>query len=85
MFGVKSVVDEFQMQAIGGMMAAWELWEKTMVPSLLSGDGTWFGLKKNGKAIDMCDDIQNYFCRVILCLPESCLKNALWCETAGMK
>jgi hypothetical protein len=42
-FEVKSIVEDFQMQAVGGMMAAWELWEKAMVPSLLSGAGTWVG------------------------------------------
>ena len=36
-FEVQSVVQDFKMQAIGGMMAAWELWEKAMIPSLLSG------------------------------------------------
>ena len=41
---VKSIIEDFQMQAIGGMMEAWELWERAMVPSLLSGAGTWFGL-----------------------------------------
>ena len=25
---IRSIVEEFQMQAIGGMMAAWELWER---------------------------------------------------------
>jgi hypothetical protein len=40
-FEVKSIlIEDFQMQAVGGMMAAWELWEKAMVPSLLSGAGT---------------------------------------------
>ena len=62
-------------------MAAWELWERALIPSLLSGAGTWFGLKKNKKAIDMCDSLQNYFWRVMLTVPESCPKVALRCET----
>ena len=68
-------------------MAAWELWEKALLPSLLSGAGTWFGMKSNSKAINMCDDLQNYFWRVILTVPESCPKIALRCETGslGMK
>ena len=37
MFEVKSIIEDFRMQAIGGMMAAWHLWERAMVPSLLSG------------------------------------------------
>ena len=82
---VKSIIEEFQMQVIGGMMAAWELWEKALIPSLLSGAGTWFG--KCEKAIDLCDDLQNFFWRVMLTVPESCPKVALKCETRmlGMK
>ena len=33
----KQVIDTVQMQAIGGMMAAKQLWEQAIVPSLLSG------------------------------------------------
>ena len=84
---IKTIIEEFQMQAIGGMMAAWELWERALIPSLLSGVGTWFGLKKCKKAIEMCDSLQNYFWRVMLTVPESCPKIALRCETGmmGMK
>ena len=39
---IKSIVEEFQMQAVGGMMAAWELWEKALIPNLLSGAGTMY-------------------------------------------
>ena len=37
--------------------------------------------------IDMCDNLQNYFWRVMLTVPESCPKIALRCETGmvGMK
>ena len=38
---IKGIIEEFQMQAIGGMMAAVELWERAIIPSLLSGAGTW--------------------------------------------
>ena len=84
---IKGIVEDFRMQTMGGLMAAWELWERALIPSLLSGAGTWFGLKKNKKAIELCDNIQNYFWRVILTVPESCPKIALRCETRmlGMK
>ena len=66
-------------------MTAWELWEKALVPSLLSGAGTWIGDIR--AAVDICDDLQNFFWRVILKVPESCPKMALRCETKqiGMK
>ena len=84
---VKGIIEDFQMQSIGGMMAAWEIWEKAMIPSLLSGAVTWFGLKGNMKTINMCDQLQNFFWRVMLTVPESCPKVALRCETGmlGMK
>ena len=82
---IRSIIEEFQMQNIGGMMAAWELWEKALIPSLLNGSGTWFGDCK--KTTDLCDDLQNFFWRVMLSVPESCPKVALRCETGmiGMK
>ena len=74
--GMKSIVEEFQMQAMGGMMAAWELWERSLVPKLLSGAGTWFGGECK-EAIQICDDVQNFYWRVMLKVPESCPKIAL--------
>ena len=40
---IKTIIEEFEMQAMGGLMAARELWERALIPSLLSGSGTWFG------------------------------------------
>ena len=76
---IKGTIEEFRMQALGGMMAAWEFWEKASIPSLLSGAGTWFGGTECKWAVDMCDN--NYFWRVMLTVPESCPKIALRCET----
>ena len=84
-FEVKSIIEDFKMQAIGGMMAAWELWERAMVPSLLSGAGTWVGATR--KEVEMCDKLQDLFWRVMLKVPESCPRIALRAETGmmGMK
>jgi hypothetical protein len=78
-FEVKSIIDDFQMQAIGGMMAAWELWERAIVPSLLSGSGTWVGI--TDPEVERCDKLQDMFWRVMLEVPESCPKIALRAET----
>ena len=82
---IKSIIEEFQMQAIAGCMAAWELWEHVLLPSLMSGAGTWIGDVK--EAVDLCDKTQNFFWRLILEVPESCIKVALRSETnmIGMK
>ena len=68
---IKSIIEEFEMQAIGGLMAAWELWEKAVIPSLLSRAGNWVGLAECRKAVDLCDKLQNFYWRVMLSVPES--------------
>ena len=78
-FEVKSIIEDFQMQAVGGMMAAWELWEKAMLPSLLSGAGTWMGITSTKE--DKLDRIQDLFWRVMLRMPESCPKVSLRAKT----
>ena len=80
-----AIIEEFRMQAVGGMMVAWELWERAMVPSLLSGAGTWTGITST--EIERLDKIQDFFWRVILRVPESCPRIALRAETRmiGMK
>ena len=82
---IKSIIEEFRMQAIAGCMAAWELWEHALLPSLLAGAGTWLG--EIEEAVDLCDATQNSFWRLMLEVPESCPKVALRSETKqiGMK
>ena len=59
-FEVKTIIDDFQMQVVGGMMSAWELGEKAMIPSLFSGAGTWVGATQ--EECDSCDRLQDMFC-----------------------
>ena len=56
-----------------------------MVPSLLSGAGTWMGITST--EIERLDKIQELFWRVMLRVPESCPRIALRAETRmiGMK
>ena len=84
-FEIQSIVETFKMQAIGGLMAAWELWERALVPSLLSGAGTWMGITSMEE--DKLDRLQDFFWRVMLRVPDSCPKVALRSETKmiGMK
>ena len=52
------------MQALDGMMSAWELWERALVPSLLSGAGTWLGNISETEKV--CNDLQYFFWRIML-------------------
>ena len=36
---IRSIVEKFPMQPIGGLIAARELWERDLIPGLLSGAG----------------------------------------------
>ena len=82
---IKGIIEEFQMQALAGGMAAVELWKHALLPSLLAGAGTWLG--EIQEAVDLCDSIQNFFRRLVLEVPESCPKVALRSEPrmTGMK
>ena len=60
-------------------MAAWELWERALLPSLLSGAGTWLG--KIDEAVKLCNKIQNFYWRIICKVPESCPKLGILSET----
>ena len=68
-FEIRSVIEEFSMQALGGMDAAKILLEKALLPSLLHGAGNWIGMTKRTE--DDCDAIIYLFWRVILKVPES--------------
>ena len=76
---VKAIIEDYEMKAIGGLAAAWELWERALLPSLLSGAGTWLG--KIDNTVKRCNQIQNFYWRVVCNVPESCPKLALLCET----
>ena len=76
---VKCIVESHEIKAMGGLVAAWELWERALLPSLLSGAGTWLGCNKD--TVKMCNSLQNFYWRLILNVPESCPKLALICDT----
>ena len=76
---VKSIIEDYEMKAMGGLVAAWELWERALLPSLLAGAGTWLG--KIDETVKRCNKIQNFYWRLIFKVPESCPKLALLCET----
>ena len=76
---VKQIIGDFEMQTLGGLAAAWEIWERALIPSLLSGAGTWLG--DIDEAIKCCNDIQDFYWRIILNISDSVPKLALRCET----
>ena len=75
---VKQIIEDFQMQALGGLAAARDLWERALVHSLLACSGTWLGDIQ--EAVKLCDYIEGFYWKIILKVPDSCPKLAIRCE-----
>ena len=52
---IKGIIEEFQMQTLGGMMASWELCERALIPSLLSGPR--FSMRDSKNVVEICDGV----------------------------
>ena len=63
------------MQAVGGMMGAWDIWEMAIVPKLLANCGSWVEISKS--AIKQLEETQNLYCRLVFSCPSSTPKPAL--------
>ena len=79
MYEVAAIVEDFRMQAVGGLRSAWDLWNLAIVPSLLSNCGVWTEMEE--KSVDRLEEIQNSFIRRVLQVPVSTPKVSLRSET----
>ena len=66
-----------------GFEAAYIIWEKALIPSLLNGSGTWLGAGKD--TYELCNEIQKFYWKTLLEVPYSTPKVALQCETGCME
>ena len=66
---VKSVMEDFRRQAIGGMAGAWDLWKAGICASLLANSGTW--VKLNKEEVKKLNDLFHEFLRNIYSCPPS--------------
>ena len=76
---IKAIMDDYRMQAIGGMMGAWDLWNLAVIPSLLNNCSTWIGV--TSKIVDNLEAVQEKYVRLILEVPVSTPKASLRAET----
>ena len=68
-YELRAIIEDFRMQAVGGIEAALDLYESCVVPSLLANCPTWLGVKQH--TVDRLDSIQDLFGRVLLQVPQS--------------
>ena len=80
-YETKSIIEDFQMQAIGGMAGAWDIWERAILPSLLANCGSWIGVGK--QTYKTLNELQNMYLRMIYSCPPSTPLQALRTQ-AGM-
>ena len=81
MFEAKSLIQDFRMQALGGMEGAWDLWNSGICASVLANCGSWVKLTK--KAVGQLEECQNQYLRMIYSCPPSTPLPALRSQ-AGM-
>ena len=82
-FLTKTIIETFQMQGIGALMAAKTLWEGAIVLSVLAGAGTWVG---SSVATDLlCQELQLLFWRTQFQVPKGTPKVMLRADTNSLK
>ena len=82
-FEIRSIIEEFSMQCIGGMTAAKTLLERALLPSLLAGSCNWTGVRKETE--EACDELIYLFWRCMFKVPESTPKIGLIAETSTIR
>ena len=74
-YELRALIEDFRMQAVGGLRGAVDLYESCIIPSLLSNCGTWAGITEHEEKL--IEEHQNLFCRTILQVPVSTPKSSL--------
>ena len=79
---IVAIIEDFRMQKVGGLVAAFDLWEGAVVPSLLNNAETWVEMSE--KTLKDLEELQLMFLRMILKVPQSTPKVALTAETGTL-
>ena len=69
MFATKALIEDFQLQAMGGMAGNKDIWENTICLSLLNNCGSWVGVGK--AAFKLLNELQNSYLRMVYSCPPS--------------
>ena len=82
-FETKSIVDDYRMQSIGGLLGAFDIWEMAICPSLLTNFEMWVEMSE--EASKALDDIKKLFLQVILETPGSTPRPSFSWETGTLE
>ena len=67
MYEAAAIIEDYRMQAVGGLMGAWDLWNMAIIPSLLNNCGVWTEIDE--KTVQRLEDLQNMYVRRVLHVP----------------
>ena len=68
-YETSAIMEDYRLQAVGGMSAAWTIWERAICPKLLNNCGTWVGIGK--ETIKSLNRTQNEYLKTIYSCPSS--------------
>ena len=69
MYETSAIMEDYRLQAVGGMSGAWTIWERAICPKLLNNCGTWVGVSKD--TIKSLNKTQNDYLKTIYSCPSS--------------
>ena len=76
---IEAIIDDYRMQRIGGIVAAFEIWEMAVIPSLLNNSESWTEI--SSQTMEDLEDLQFLFIRTILETGKPTSRIALLWET----
>ena len=79
LYEAAAIVDDWRAQCIGGFRSALDLWELAILPTLLYNSEMWVDIPK--VAEETLEDLQFFFVRLILRVPQGTPKVSLQSET----
>ena len=77
-----AIVEDWRAQCVGGFRSAIDLWEMAVLPSLMYNAGTWVEISKETE--EVLENLQLFFMRLVLRVPQGTPKLALRSETGLM-
>ena len=66
---IGAVINDFRIDAIGGLKAGLDIFEMVVIPSVLNNSDTWVEIEK--ESVNRLEDLQNYMFKNLLAVPHS--------------
>ena len=78
-YEIKAIIEDYRAEVVGGALCGIELWQMCALPSLLSSSSTWMEITP--EAIELAEQLQLDFLRLLFRVPKSCARAALRSES----